>query len=154
MLYQHRLNLVNKQFKLRNNFVQGRKHYLFPEDVDNYKHIEITAIWYGNLLSNDFQILHDHSLYPSFDSYSGSIYLDVPKNLPFPQGCLNFILGGAQSSDKYPYWTVSPKTGDAFIWPSWLIHDTHPFFKDGHERLMISFNAEMICHTEAKSIYE
>ena len=99
----------------------------------------IQEIWFGLMNSGDFHILHGHHDNGNIAELSGAIYLEVPDNLPDPQGNINWIMGGTSSQLYNPFWECSPKPGDIFLWPSWLLHTVYPF-RSKQERLMISFN--------------
>jgi hypothetical protein len=95
---------------------------------------EILNVWYVIMKSGDFHIIHNHT--PEDKPHcklSGAIYLDIPHNLPHPQGNMNWILSGEST------WGVSPKLGEVFVWPSWVMHTVYPF-RSEQERIMISFN--------------
>ena len=94
---------------------------------------KVTSAWYVVMKSGDFHVLHDH-VGKSGSQVSGAIYLDVPQNLPEPQGNINWILSDSVKS-------ASPNIGDVFLWPSHLLHTVYPFRGDG-ERIMISFNGK------------
>ena len=109
----------------------------------------IEDIWYVVMKSGDFHILHSHhSINNNIAVLSGAIYLEVPDNLPDPQGNINWILGGTGGHGKRNLsegvWGCSPKLGDVFLWPSWLMHMVYPF-RSKQERIMISFNGEIVC---------
>ena len=114
----------------------GERYYKMPCSST------IKDVWYGVMNSGDFHILHGHHDNVNIAELSGAIYLKVPDNLPDPQGNINWILGGTFSRLYFPFWECSPKPGDIFLWPSWLIHNVYPF-KSKQERLMISFNGEI-----------
>ena len=101
---------------------------------------EINEAWYVVLKAGDFHILHEHNYAGA--TFSGSIYLEVPKQLEeqYPQGTMNWLVG-AQSGGMYnSHWAITPRPGDVFIWPSWIRHTVYPFRGEG-ERTMISFNS-------------
>lgn len=99
----------------------------------------IQEVWFGLMNSGDFHILHGHHDNGNIAELSGAIYLEVPDNLPDPQGNINWVMGGTSSQLYNPFWECSPKPGDIFLWPSWLLHTVYPF-RSKQERLMISFN--------------
>ena len=94
---------------------------------------KLLSAWYVIMRSGDFHVLHEHSG-QSGSQVSGAVYLNVPQNLPEPQGNINWIM-----SDAHTVTSSSPKTGDIFLWPSYLLHTIYPFSSD-EERIMISFN--------------
>jgi hypothetical protein len=104
---------------------------------------DILNVWYVIMKSGDFHLIHNHT--PKDKPYcklSGSIYLDVPTNLLYPQGNINWIVSGAPTVSTHlynPIWGVSPKLGQVFLWPSWIMHTVYPF-RSEQERIMISFN--------------
>ena len=109
----------------------------------------ITDVWYVVMKAGDFHILHSHhSSNNNIATLSGAIYLEVPDNLLDPQGNINWILGGTGGYNKWHLsegaWGCSPKLGDVFLWPAWLMHIVYPF-RSKQERIMISFNGTAIC---------
>jgi hypothetical protein len=111
--------------------VYVKKYY---KESKSYKYIP-TDCWYVVMKSGDFHKLHAHNnpySHNSIGQLSGSIYLDIPENLPYPQGVIEWV------SDDYSRMS-SPETGDAIVWPAWLKHTVYPFRKN-EERIMISFN--------------
>tara|TARA_B110001454_G_scaffold181258_1_gene175236 strand:- start:333 stop:1013 length:681 start_codon:yes stop_codon:yes gene_type:complete len=109
----------------------------------------ITDVWYGVMKAGDFHILHSHhSLDINIAVLAGAIYLEVPDNLPDPQGNMNWILGGTGGHGRWHLgdstWGCSPKLGDVFLWPAWLMHTVYPF-RSKQERIMISFNGQIVC---------
>ena len=109
----------------------------------------ITDVWYVVMKAGDFHILHSHIKHGErvpLDTIelSGAIYLEVPDNLPDPQGNINWVIGGPMGTEYNPFWECSPEPGDVFLWPSWLLHMVYPF-RSKQERLMISFNGQIVC---------
>ena len=101
----------------------------------------IEDVWYVIMKAGDFHFLHNHI---GSSELSGAIYLEVPDNLPDPQGNITWVTGGISSELHFPFWESSPKPGDVFLWPSWLLHMVYPF-RSKQERLMISFNGTAVC---------
>jgi len=101
---------------------------------------EVNEAWYVVLKAGDFHILHEHNYAGA--TLSGSIYLEVPEQLEkqYPQGTMNWIVGGRSGGMYNSVWGITPQPGDVFIWPSWIRHTVYPFRGDG-ERTMISFNS-------------
>ena len=90
--------------------------------------------------SGDFQILHNHNVPIPHIVISGSIYLDIPEDIKSPQGDLNFILDSHDTLLHNANWSITPKSGDVYLWPRWLKHCVYPF-KSKEKRIMISFNS-------------
>jgi len=87
----------------------------------------ITQVWAGLMKEGDFHILHNHQ---EIGGIAGGLYLKIPEMKP-PQGNISWV-----SDDKVFSW--SPKVGDYFVWPSYLIHSVYPF-KGPESRIMISW---------------
>ena len=104
----------------------------------------ITDVWYVAMKSGDFHLLHSHHINTEIAELSGAIYLEVPDNLPDPQGNITWVTGGISAELHFPFWESSPKPADVFLWPSWLLHMVYPF-RSKQERLMISFNGQIVC---------
>ena len=105
----------------------------------------ITDVWYGVMKAGDFHILHSHhSLDINIAVLAGAIYLEVPDNLPEPQGNICWVMGQFIGSTYDPFWQYLPEPGDVFLWPSWLMHMVYPF-RSKQERIMISFNGQTVC---------
>ena len=100
----------------------------------------VEDVWYVIMKSGDFQLVHNHK--PS--QVAGSIYLQVPDNLPDPQGSINWVLEDSQKPLYNNLASHSPEPGDVFLWPGWLMHTVYPF-RSKQERIMISFNGEIVC---------
>ena len=111
------------------------------EESIKYEYVP-TDCWYVVMKAGDFHKLHAHKRDADFLSVgqvSGAIYLDVPKDLPFPQGVIEWVLSARDENLASYSLEWSPKSGDVFVWPSWVKHTVYPFRGNG-ERIMISFN--------------
>ncbi len=104
----------------------------------------IKYIWYVVMKSGDFHLLHAHNVRTDIPELSGAIYLEIPDNLPEPQGNIHWVMGGVQGQLYNSSWECSPELGDVFLWPSWLQHVVYPF-RIKQERIMISFNGDLVC---------
>ena len=75
--------------------------------------------------------------------YSGVLYLKVPK-LNDKEGQLVFVDPRAQTRvgkyyDHHVFHRITPKKGDAYVFPNWLDHFVDPHFGT-EERISLSFN--------------
>jgi uncharacterized protein (TIGR02466 family) len=109
----------------------GELHYDMPCVAS------VESVWYVIMKSGDFHMLHAH-IQPQ-SQVSGAIYLEIPDNLPDPQGSMNWVLGGSQKPLYNNMYKHSPELGDVFLWPAELMHTVYPF-RSKQERIMISFN--------------
>ena len=111
--------------------------------IGKHFNFDFTAIWFGVMKQGDFHIIHEHSPPPNtfhhMGEVSGAIYLQIPENLPDPQGKINWIFSGAQEELSSSLYSILPQPGEVFVWPAWLKHMVYPFRGEG-ERIMISFN--------------
>ena len=102
------------------------------------KNKTISEMWAVLMKEGDFHMLHSHQkpgvVYDKseFEGISGGLYLKIPEKKP-PQGNINYVL-----DDKVFSW--SPKDGDYFVWPSYVIHGVYPFKGPG-SRIMVSWNS-------------
>tara|TARA_Y100000310_G_C20426125_1_gene689158 strand:+ start:58 stop:747 length:690 start_codon:yes stop_codon:yes gene_type:complete len=114
------------------------------EEAKKYEYIP-TNCWYVVLKAGDFHRLHNHKVPDKYKrgreigEVSGSIYLDIPENLQYPQGNIQWVLSGREESLARHILDWTPRSGDALVWPSWLMHTVSPF-RGNEERIMISFN--------------
>jgi uncharacterized protein (TIGR02466 family) len=125
-----------------------RKFYEVQEDdteihqsTENFEYLP-TDCWYVVMKSGDFHLAHTHHRMDdlfSVGQISGAIYLDIPENLPYPQGNIQWIESGRKEKLSGYMQEYSPISGHALVWPSWLVHSVHPF-RGNEERIMISFN--------------
>ena len=73
---------------------------------------------------------------------SGSVYLEMPKNIIAGEGDIVFSLHGGNypvENKKFPEMRLSLKTGDIVIFPSSLFHSTTPI-KNNLNRISIAFD--------------
>ena len=95
--------------------------------------------WGMIMREGDFSSFHNH---PSA-MYSGVLYLKVPK-LNDKEGQLVFVDPRAQTRvgkyyDHHVFHRITPKKGDAYVFPNWLDHFVDPHFGTD-ERISLSFN--------------
>ena len=130
-----------KQLEISNPFCDDSGSALKHKDLIDCKNHnpKIDSAWYVIMESGDFQILHNHNIPISHIVLSGAIYLDIPKNIKYPQGNLNFVLDSHDIFLHNSHWSITPKNGDVYVWPAWLKHFVHPF-RSKEKRIMISFN--------------
>jgi uncharacterized protein (TIGR02466 family) len=124
------------------------------------KTVQVFEAWYVTMKEGDFHILHSHNdlvesggIYHQQEGhkpkrlFSGAIYLEVPEDLEFPQGNVNWIAGNADQTFYNSHHYHVPEPGDCLMWPAWLKHYVCPF-RSKEERTMISFNTGMVSKDE------
>ena len=152
----HRLaGNVQQQFRLTRDFLlkSGLEKQLNRKIESYYKNviqvktssIKIDRAWIVRQFAGDFNPPHIHK-----GNVSGVCYLEVPNSIKYNKeiafaGRLSFFDGRVSMPRNSPPLvkhriTFKPRVGDMYIFPAFLMHDVHPFRKDG-ERRCFSFNA-------------
>jgi uncharacterized protein (TIGR02466 family) len=106
-------------------------------------------MWIVNQFENEYNPVHHHTN----ATVSGVMYLNVPKfekrdiyGKKDLDGNIEFIYHAAAEdhfSMEQGAYSVQPKEGDIFLFPSYLLHTVYPFLGKG-ERRSVSFN---VLHT-------
>ena len=95
---------------------------------------------------NDYNPIHFHS-----GHVSGVGYLKVPKdmgNTPQKDKKNNLngklvLIDGSKKLFCKPTYTITPKVGDFYLFPNYLLHAVYPFAGTDEERRSVSFNARI-----------
>lgn len=146
---------VTQEFSLEKDFIIGSGWGDFLGQVvsqsikglmkKQIKKFHINSSWIVRQFENEYNPLHNHS-----GHLSGVGYLKVPESfggtsqdkgdrrnkngkLVFAHGNQNFLSSALES--------VTPKVGEVFIFPSYLLHLVNPFYDTKEERRSVSFNA-------------
>ena len=108
------------------------------------KGFEIIKSWIVRQFKNDYNPIHTHG-----GHLSGVGYLKVPKNfgeyhqkdkVNNQNGKLALVHGSRMFMQEATY-MVTPKVGDFYFFPNYLMHTVYPFSGTDEERRSISFNA-------------
>ena len=146
---------VQQQFRLTKDFLfnSGLEKQLNRAIESYYKNViqvntssvKIDRAWIVRQFAGDFNPPHVHR-----GNVSGVCYLEVPNSIKYNKeiafaGRLSFFDGRVSMPRNSPPLvkhriTFKPRVGDMYIFPAFLMHDVHPFRKDG-ERRCFSFNA-------------
>ena len=104
----------------------------------------IHSAWFNDQKDNEYNPSHNHG-----GILSGVLYLKIPEYLPprkneDTDGAITFI-GNTSPNDglfTVPQFSVSPKVGDIFLFPSSLRHQVYPFRTENEQgvRRSLSFN--------------
>jgi len=104
----------------------------------------IETAWFNNQKDNEYNPCHNHD-----GILSGVLYLKIPEYLPprkqqYTDGAITFI-GNTSPNDGLftsPQFSVLPKVGDIFLFPSTLRHQVYPFRTENEQgiRRSMSFN--------------
>ena len=145
---------VKQEFLLENKFMEeikwgeflGKavKTWLQHDSQKQLKSFEIIKCWIVRQFKNEYNPSHWHN-----GHVSGVGYLKVPSNLGETlqkdkminnNGKLEMVHGSKAFLCK-PTFRVTPKVGDFYFFPHYLMHAVYPFFDSDEERRSVSFNA-------------
>ena len=110
------------------------------------KGFEIIKSWIVRQFKNDYNPIHFHS-----GHVSGVGYLKVPKDMgdtaqKDKKNNLNgklVLIDGSKKLFCKPTYTITPKVGDFYLFPNYLLHAVYPFEGTDEERRSVSFNAKL-----------
>ena len=155
--YGHKLaGNVRQEFLLENDFLKkikwadflalNVKEWLKTETDKELKHLHIKSSWIVRQFKDEYNPIHYHG-----GHISGVGYLKVPSYLGEKRqekkkvnnnGKLVLIHGSKNllCNATYP---VTPRVGDFYLFPNYLLHAVWPFTSTEEERRSISFNATL-----------
>ena len=105
---------------------------------------QLISTWIVRQFQNDYNPIHTHG-----GHLSGVGYLKIPKNfgeyyqktkVNNQNGKLALVHGSKMFMQESTY-TVTPKVGDFYFFPNYLMHTVYPFSGTNDERRSVSFNA-------------
>ena len=145
---------VQQEFQLEEEFVKssGLLNFLFIavqkwiELVEKKKinNFNLLSSWIVRQFENEYNPIHTHG-----GHISGVGYLKLPTNFGDTfqdnkknnfNGKLSLVHGSQMFSCKSTF-TITPKVGDFYFFPNYLMHIVYPFYRKDEERRSISFNA-------------
>ena len=148
---------VTQEFKLEREFMNKSGWLNFLANVtrewinshsgEKITKFEMIESWVVRQFKNEYNPIHWHS-----GHISGAGFLKLPQTFGshvqdkrdknYVGGTLNFIHGSKQflSDSKFK---VTPKVGDFYFFPHYLMHTVYPFKGTDEERRSISFNANI-----------
>ena len=143
--------LLEKDFAMKSGWVNFLARCVqqltkFGEDKD-IKKFEIISSWIVRQFKNEYNPIHWHG-----GHISGAGFLKVPKDMGsyiqdkdngnYKGGSLILVHGTRQFLSGSTF-TIKPKVGDFYFFPSYLMHTVYPFKGSDEERRSISFNANI-----------
>ena len=153
---------VKQEFVLERDFVKssGFLNFLGVSVTNWIKHcgkpqikeFNVLSTWIVRQFKDEYNPVHWHS-----GHVSGVGYLKVPQNLGNNKqenkkrnenGKLELIHGSKMFLSDSTF-TITPKVGDFYFFPNYMMHSVYPFADTNEERRSISFNAEI-----DRSIYD
>ena len=122
-----------------------KKWLLEGHDITLSK-FEIIASWVVRQFKNEYNPIHYHS-----GQISGVGYLKVPNEMgktfqndkTTNQNGKLVLIDGSKRFVCNPTYTITPKVGDFYLFPSYMMHAVYPFIGTSEERRSISFNAKI-----------
>ena len=108
------------------------------------KQFKVQSSWIVRQFKNDYNPIHTHG-----GHLSGVGYLKVPesfgeyhqKTKVNNQNGLLTLVHGAKTFMSESTYTITPKVGDFYFFPNYLMHTVYPFTGTDDERRSVSFNA-------------
>lgn len=149
---EHINHHCHEYLSLHNNIPPDQ---IIPTPHEVFEH---TGIWVNYQKSFEYQPEHAHSGFVSYVIYMNSPLTEQEAaDNPYDQrvddqtreslaGKINFHYGERQEISLNNFFHF-PQEGDIIMFPSWLGHSVHPFFKDGVERISVSGNISLINNT-------
>ena len=145
---------VSQEFILTTDFIKKIKwgeflgvscqKWLFKENKTALKRFDILSSWVVRQFKNEYNPVHYHN-----GHISGVGYLKVPNDMgkTFQEkkkknhnGKL-ILIDGSKKFLCNPTYIVTPKKGDFYFFPSYMMHTVYPFVDTDEERRSVSFNA-------------
>ena len=118
--------------------------WVWREKAIKLKKFQIIKSWIVRQSKNEYNPIHYHS-----GNISGVGYLKVPssmgetlqKNKTINNNGKLILIDGSKKMFCSPTYTITPKVGDFYLFPSYLMHTVYPFSDTEEERRSVSFNA-------------
>ena len=110
------------------------------------KKFDIISSWVVKQYKNDYNPIHYHD-----GQISGVGYLKIPndmgetiqKSKKMNHNGKLVLIDGAKKFVCNPTYVITPKVGDFYFFPSYMMHTVYPFFNTSEERRSVSFNAKI-----------
>ena len=145
---------VKQEFQIEQSFLESSGFLKFLGlSVANWikfsgqpaiRKFHVNSSWIVRQFKDEYNPVHWHS-----GHVSGVGYLKVPENLGDPRqenktknnnGKLELIHGAKMFLSNSTF-TITPKVGDFYFFPNYLMHTVYPFTNSNDERRSVSFNA-------------
>ena len=135
-----------KKIKWAEFLAKSCQQWLLEGHNITIKKFEIIASWIVKQFKNEYNPIHYHS-----GQISGVGYLKVPGNMgntvqKTKKNNHNGKLVLIEGSKKFlcnPTYIITPREGDFYFFPSYMMHTVYPFSDTDEERRSVSFNARI-----------
>ena len=123
---------------------QAVSKWIEASDRKKINEFEIKKSWIVRQFENEYNPIHYHS-----GHISGVGYLKIPNDFgetiqpdkKNENGRISFIHGN-RIFNSSSIFTITPKVGDFYLFPNYLMHTVYPFYGN-EERRSVSFNANI-----------
>ena len=122
------------------------QEWINKEHNISIKKFEIISSWIVRQFENEYNPIHYHD-----GHISGVGYLKVPndmgqtiqKNKSVQHNGKLILIDGSKKFLCNPTYIITPKVGELYLFPSYMMHTVYPFSKTLEERRSVSFNAKI-----------
>ena len=147
---------VQQEFRLDLEFMKKNKwaeflgtscqEWLSKGHNISIKKFEIISSWIVRQFKNEYNPIHYHG-----GHISGVGYLKVPKNMgetvqkekKVKHNGKLVLIDGSKKFLCNPTYIITPKVGEFYLFPSYMMHTVYPFSDTSEERRSVSFNAKI-----------
>jgi hypothetical protein len=138
------------EFMKKNNWAEflGKscQKWLLEGHNISLKKFEIISSWIVRQFKNEYNPIHYHG-----GQISGVGYLKVPKdmgqtiqkNKKVQHNGKLVLIDGSKKFLCNPTFVITPKVGEFYFFPSYMMHTVYPFSDTSEERRSVSFNAKI-----------
>ena len=138
------------EFMKKNNWAEflGKscQKWLLEGHNISLKKFEIISSWIVRQFKNEYNPIHYHG-----GQISGVGYLKVPKdmgqtiqkNKKVQHNGKLVLIDGSKKFLCNPTYIITPKVGEFYFFPSYMMHTVYPFSDTSEERRSVSFNAKI-----------
>jgi len=138
------------EFMKKNNWAEflGKscQKWLLEGHNISLKKFEIISSWIVRQFKNEYNPIHYHG-----GQVSGVGYLKVPKdmgqtiqkNKKVQHNGKLVLIDGSKKFLCNPTYIITPKVGEFYFFPSYMMHTVYPFSDTTEERRSVSFNAKI-----------
>ena len=141
---------LSVEFMKKNNWAEflGKscQKWLLEGHNITLKKFEIISSWIVRQFKNEYNPIHYHG-----GQISGVGYLKVPKdmgqtiqkNKKVQHNGKLVLIDGSKKFLCNPTYIITPKVGEFYFFPSYMMHTVYPFSDTTEERRSVSFNAKI-----------
>jgi len=147
---------VSQEFILTEEFMRKIKwgeflgescqKWILEENNTILKKFDVLSSWVVRQFKNEYNPVHYHN-----GHISGVGYLKVPsdmgetiqKNKKKNHNGKLVLIDGSKKLMCNPTYIITPKKGEFFLFPSYMMHTVYPFTNTEEERRSVSFNASI-----------